>query len=675
MKKLATLLICLTLCAFANAQWVTNGPFGATVLCDTRFGNDIYVGTDVGVFKSTDDGQTWSRVSTNLPRGQGVEVLFYNGTHMYGGIGTKGVYVSSDGGVTWTAANNTALGNPSYVSGIVEHNGAIVIACSEGFFSTTNQGSSWTTLDDLGVWYPGRLYSDGTNLFTHVLSGDILWKSTDNGVTWDSASHGMNAIPYVLQLFWIGGDMYALGWHVFKSTDDGDTWTIVNALGNPFFADRACVLGNTIYASRGGSLSVDVWKMAITDTAWTNITNNLVDGMTNAMFSAGTDVFIDKSGVLYKTSNGGTSWSMTGNTGMCGVDISSVFAAGQNVLAGGYETLYRSTDNGLNWSPTSLAVSSADVTAIHGMGSSLYAATNGDGLYISTDNGATWPTQKLATRELVDIADNGTHIYAGGDKHVFSSPDGQTWSNFMTGLPGSIGVSAVHATATDVYAGVTAGPPHTNAGVWKSPVAAAAWVQKSVGINPEAAVCFTQMGDVIYAGTDEGVYHSTNGGETWVLDGIDTREVRALIAVSTNLYAATDNGVYGKPSNGAWADISGDLVIRDVTSISYNNNYLYVGARDASVWQAPMTAVGVDQREDVTSRISVRPNPSDGILHIEVPSSGRLSVFSNTGSLIHEEAVAAEELTINLEDHPAGIYVIRFSGDDNRASAQKVIIR
>jgi photosystem II stability/assembly factor-like uncharacterized protein len=594
---------------------------------------------------------------------------------MYGGIGSRGLFVSSDVGVTWTAANNAAIGNPFYVSGIVEHNGAIVIACSEGFYSTTNQGSSWTTLDDLGVWYPGRLYSDGTNLFTHVLSGNILWKSTDNGLTWDSSSTGMSQFPYVLQLFWVGGDMYALGWHVFKSTDDGDTWTKVNQLGSPFFAERACVLGNTFYASRGGALSVDIWKMAITDTAWTNITSNLVDGTTNWMFSAGTEVFIDKEGVLYKTSNGGTSWSNTGNIGMSGVDISSVFTAGETILAGGYETLYRSTDNGINWSAASLSVPFSNITAIHGMGSSTYAATDGDGLYISTDNGATWPTQKLATRELIDIADNGTTLYAGGDNDVFSSPDGQTWSNFKTGLPSSIGVTGVHATSTDVYAGVATGPPFTNAGVWKSPVASAAWVQKSVGINPDAAECFAQIGSTIYAGTDDGVYKSTNGGDNWAPDGIGNREVRDLLAVSTYLFAATDDGVYRLDGgSGNWDDISGDLYVRDVNSLAYNGDHLFAGTRDGSVWQVPMTIVGVDQPKDDAARISVSPNPSSGMLQIELPSTRHLSIFNNTGALIHEETLTGNTMTINLEKCPAGIYFVRFVGDDNSVSAQKVIL-
>src|SRR6266852_3350799 len=101
-----------------NNIWTSLGPGDAFVnalAIDPRTSTTLYAGTNGGVFKSTDGGNTWSAVNTGLP------ALFVNAlaivpttpTTLYAGTGISGggVFQRTDGGNTWSAVN-TGLTTP-----------------------------------------------------------------------------------------------------------------------------------------------------------------------------------------------------------------------------------------------------------------------------------------------------------------------------------------------------------------------------------------------------------------------------------------------------------------------------------------------------------------------------------------------------------------------------------
>src|SRR5213075_61455 len=61
----AMVLICTP---FGLAQWVqTNGPNGGTVTCFATSGPNLFAGTNGdGVFRSSDNGTSWTPVNTGL---------------------------------------------------------------------------------------------------------------------------------------------------------------------------------------------------------------------------------------------------------------------------------------------------------------------------------------------------------------------------------------------------------------------------------------------------------------------------------------------------------------------------------------------------------------------------------------------------------------------------------
>jgi photosystem II stability/assembly factor-like uncharacterized protein len=98
--------------AFHDQQYVT------ALAVDPRAGGILYIGTGSpgpgwglfggGVFKSTDGGGTWSAANTGLPDSYGVQALAIDPSTpetLYAGTLVNGVFKSADGGATWGAFN------------------------------------------------------------------------------------------------------------------------------------------------------------------------------------------------------------------------------------------------------------------------------------------------------------------------------------------------------------------------------------------------------------------------------------------------------------------------------------------------------------------------------------------------------------------------------------------
>src|SRR5258705_14010833 len=85
----------------------TNGPQGADGIALARNSiGHVFVGTQGGgVFRSTDNAETWTAVNNGLTD-TNVRALAINSTgHIFGGTWSSGVFRSTDNGGSWTPVN------------------------------------------------------------------------------------------------------------------------------------------------------------------------------------------------------------------------------------------------------------------------------------------------------------------------------------------------------------------------------------------------------------------------------------------------------------------------------------------------------------------------------------------------------------------------------------------
>lgn len=73
--------------------------------------NSLFLGTDVGVYRSLDGGQSWSSASNGLPldpaqgKPQSVRALAFSGPRLYTALTKGGVFVSEDQGASWRSTS------------------------------------------------------------------------------------------------------------------------------------------------------------------------------------------------------------------------------------------------------------------------------------------------------------------------------------------------------------------------------------------------------------------------------------------------------------------------------------------------------------------------------------------------------------------------------------------
>src|SRR5438105_12056831 len=85
----------------------------------------------------------------------------------------------------------------------------------------------------------------------------------------------------------------------------------------------------------------------------------------------------------------------------------------------------------------------------------------------------------------------------------------------------------------------------------------AQWVQMSNGIGNEYVYSLTANGNNVIAGTNNGVFISTNYGTSWTQSSLNFRIVYSLAAIGNNIFAGTQiYGVYLSTDNGTTWTIS-----------------------------------------------------------------------------------------------------------------------
>lgn len=160
---------------------------------------------DSGIYKSTDDGATWTRMAnspqasspgqTNNRYSFGSIGVSGDGNVLYGSIGTPNtgrigyIYKSTDAGVNWTLLSNTTEREWWYYA--LSYDGSIVYAVRYGsdyIYRSFDQGATWTTVNTIEKYGEINCSSNGKNVF--VVTADSsnntgkVFTSNDYGETW-----------------------------------------------------------------------------------------------------------------------------------------------------------------------------------------------------------------------------------------------------------------------------------------------------------------------------------------------------------------------------------------------------------------------------------------------------------------------------------------------------------
>ena len=705
-------------------QWIeSNGPFGGMVNVLTaapssgETGTNIFAGTaGKGVFRSTDFGAHWEQITEGLGNGfvRSFMVLSSGSTGNRIFAGTSlGVYYTTNEGDSWNSLSPefSDHGIPA-MAGYVDSKGdtVIIVGTDIGLYCSVNNGVSWNGPAHTGI-YSGPVMDlaaapscDSTgiiNLYAGLAVG-YLFRSTDNGSSWNPISPQLPGSAFKL-LGVSGNKLFASGsnW-IFKSTDNGSTWDTASgwSMGtNKTFAVGPVINGDTMLFAAGNYPGImlstdngDNWSRADSGLAAMYILSIAAASgpVQNLRLFAATE-----GGVLFSADSGKT-WQYT-NDGLSGCLVKALISFNDGILAGTIGNgIFRSTDSGITWNSVTSGISALRIYSFFETNDILFAgagdAMTGEprkgyaGIFRSTDNGINWTdvSNYWTNQSIHCFTRLGSNLYAGAAAYgVFCSTDsGITWNEGINNWQNGP-VIALTVYDSIIFAGTTIN------GILYSTDEGTTWIHSDF----EGVYSLFSFDHVIYTGPmDGGAYASADSGKSWYPDGLEGLDVYTFAANNGNLFAGTSSGVFLRNnSTKEWIDVSQPGMPFEIRALATDTQSLFLGSGQGSVvWKRPLremiSSVGTSAAYVPGKFILEQnyPNPFNPATVIEYQIPGEDFVSLKVYDILGKEVATlingvkragSYRFEFNAASLPSGVYFYRISTGNYTAVKKMLLLR
>jgi photosystem II stability/assembly factor-like uncharacterized protein len=423
--------------------------------------NVLYAGAAAGgILRSTDRGASWafaglaSRSVNALVIDPRAPAVVYAGTD-------RGVFRTTDRGLTWTRLTRCAT-SALVIAGRSRR--AVYAAGCGGIARSSDQGATWTIpgkeLDGTDVnsivvdpFEPGTLYAGASTSSGPGSALGGVFKSTDRAATWEASSRGL--VDLSIDALAVDPNtptnLYAVVRgvkKVFKSTNGGIEWSPLDLQPNGQGISALAIdpaEPSTVYAAASPILE----KTIDAGASWTALPAPFILLLAVDPRAPAT-LYGEGAGDFYRSADGGSSWTTVGSVEdaffyyQLAMDPSStpstLYAAGSVGLKPPQAKLVKSTDRGATWTAIEQDLPGTGVWSVGidpAAPSTLYVGTD-SGVYKSTDGGGSWTLLSRGPADWVPalVVPAPCTIYAESmGKGVLVSDDGgASWASVNRGL-------------------------------------------------------------------------------------------------------------------------------------------------------------------------------------------------------------------------------------------------
>ena len=387
-----------------------------------------------------------------------------------------------------------------------------VFATSRGTVYAFSQAGTYRLVANAMAWVPVAIDVPTGTLrvpmaehdgVLYLVSKDTVFASTDDGEKWNvfcTCPEG-NAVGFVItDIAQAGITMYLAlqGKGVFRSTDAGEQWVLLNdgLMGRTISAMAA--IGGTVFAGTGSGLyrlNAGVWRRLLVD----------VSGSIRNLVVSGNDFYVS-TGPDFRTLP--QIESKPGKITQAMYDNNS-----------SYSKVFHSTDLGTSWIEITPTDGSRPIIAPFGINLLVVGRTilaQAGPQYRSRDDGQTWANLGFGTHSSIlstfpSAAVNEDTFYKAGLSGIHRTTDGgESWHLFMDGMVGT-GIRDLVSVDNRLYA-------HTEEGIVQSTDGGESWrdvrindssvkpkpvKEQHARLNLSAGSRFTVGGNVLYVMSHE----------------------------------------------------------------------------------------------------------------------------------------------------------------------------
>lgn len=591
-----------------NGQWVArNSGLTRTDLVDLVIAAD---GTPVaatagGLFRFVSG--SWVAANSGIPFASSssviVESLFRaaNG-HLF--ASANSLYRSTDNGQSWTETTTGLAGtvvNGSRFAQVrfvkQDSNGNLFLGTADAgnrLYVSTDGGANWVKRESgLGTSLVLSVSSDRAgNAYAYLPAGDV-YRTANAGESWTRAANNGSAIAAGVHATLVAPDgvFYAGQGSNFAVTSlrrstNGSTYAAVNNLntaGAPLHQQGSSAL---VLRAAGGRLlagfnGAGVWQSS-DGTSWAPMNEGLDAGLVNAVYGGPGALLAAGRGTGNQcTTDGGAAWTTT-NYVLQSLDVTAFLkpASGNRLLMAniirtvGASNIFSSTDGGATWSAFSNSQQPL-VTRLFEAGGVIYAAAAGTGnaqlaYQQSTTGGESWTTLNAPAAGGQDLAtDSAGNLFAISSGGIHRRSAGATaWTRIDNvsgnGLPSpAVWGSVIGDGSGNVYL-VSLSTPTGQPGVYVSANGGNSWTLRSSGLPSTqinlglANLRFEKGPDgaIYLLSKQAGLFRTVNAGDSWSDENgnlptpaADPAGQRGLLSLG---FASDGTAFVGLEGNGVW---------------------------------------------------------------------------------------------------------------------------
>ena len=506
----------------AGAHWIPTGPFGGnaeSIAVSPVNPLVLVAGTkNANLFISKDAGENWDSIAFPRQYSAMLHMIVMdpiNPAVFYAAVadGTlPGLYLTRDSGKNWESVKGLGGAEVYSLAVWAKDPHVMAVGMRDGVRLTRDAGATWQPISPAGNI---ELQPVVSVAFDPRDSGIIYagtprlpWKTSDGGANWTLIAEGMSTDSDIITLrvdqnkpsrVFIGA---CSGF--WRSTNGGALWSKMS--GIPFTSRRT-------YAFAQDAEHPEV-------------------------------IFAGTSRGLYRTLNGGADWKNIAENEIKGLALSK----GILYVASADSGLFKSTDRGETLLPIDEGFTSRNFAPPTEAGEHIYTGTNAEvdagAVFRSSDGGLHW--EKIASPEalgfgsIISVARTaaGTLVAATANGLYRSTDGGAAWVKTPIEVKAPV-APPTHKTTRAVH----------NGAVVKRGVPVKQTLTAQAPLNPLHLTSLCALDHAIMAGTESGLFRSTDEGLTWSLAAAAGTPVlnvlsagEALALVPGRLLVSQDDG-------------------------------------------------------------------------------------------------------------------------------------